>query len=286
MRAGHLMAPMTYSADETTMTHRPQPAPNTAGHPIPILNRPPLTSRSIRTASVIAGASLLLMAALAGFGYIVAVDGLVAYDDATRNATNILESSGLFRSGIISLYIVITLDLVVAWGLYRVFTPVNRTLSAVGAWMRIVYGGIFAVAVAQLVRVLRLLNTGGAATEGTDPRYAEALAGVNRFADIYDAGLILFGAHLLIIGWLAFKAGYVPKWLGVLLVASGVGYVVDGVGALLSAGPWTDVSTFTFIGEFLLAVWLVIRGRRITLNEGDASDDPTRDAMQLADVAD
>jgi len=239
----------------------PATRPETAGHPIS--TRPPLTIRSIRRASVIAGASLLLMAALAGFGYIVAVEGLVTYDDATRNATNILESLGLFRSGIVSLFVVIALDLVVAWGLYRVFTPVSRTLSAVGAWMRIVYGGVFAVAVAQLVEVLRLLDTGGVATEGTDPRYAEALAGVNRFADIYDAGLILFGVHLLVIGWLAFEAGYVPTWLGVLLAVSGVGYVVDGVGALLSAGPWTDVSTFTFIGEFLLAVWLVIRGRRM-----------------------
>ena len=238
----------------------------TANAAIP--TRPPLAVRSIRRASVIAGASLLLMAALAGFGYMVAVEGLVTYDDAAQNATNIVESSGLFRSGIVSLFVVITLDVVVAWGLYRVFAPVNRALSAVGAWMRIVYGGIFAVAVVQLVEVLSLLTSGGAAAEGPDVRYAEALAGVNRFADIYDAGLILFGIHLLVIGWLAFNARYIPKWLGFLLVVSGVGYVVDGVGALLSAGSWTDISTFTFIGEFLLAVWLVVRGRRITINEG------------------
>lgn len=81
------------------MAHRTQPAPNAAGYPIP--TRPPLAVLSIRRASVITGASLLLMAALAGFGYIVAVEGLVTYDNATRNATNILESSGLFRSGMV-----------------------------------------------------------------------------------------------------------------------------------------------------------------------------------------
>jgi len=223
--------------------------------------------RSIRRASVIAGASLLLMAVLAGFGYMVAVEGVVNYDDATQNATNIMESSGLFLTGIVSLSIVIALDVVVAWALYRVLAPVSKTLSAVAAWMRIVYGGIFAVAVAQLVGVLRMLTTGVAATEGTDLRYADALAGVNRFADIYDAGLILFGLHLLVIGWLAFKAGYMPSWLGALLAVSGAGYAFDGVGALLSADSWTDISTVTFIGEFLLAVWLVIRGRQIILDQ-------------------
>lgn len=259
------------------MAHRTQPAPDTAGHPTP--TRPPLAARSIRRASVIAGTSLLLMAALAGFGYMVAVDGLVAYDDAAENATNLIESSGLFRSGIISLIIVIALDVVVAWGLYLVFAPVDKTLSAVGAWMRIVYAAIFAVAVAQLVGVLRLLTTGDATAEGTDFRYAEALAGVNRFADIYDAGLILFGVHLLVIGWLAYNARYVPTWLGILLAVSGAGYAFDGVGALLYEGAWADVSTFTFVGEFLLAVWLVTRGRRITLNEGGDSQDLTGNAV-------
>ena len=256
------------------MANRTRLPRQTAGRPTP--TEPPSVVRSIRRAGVIAGASLLLMAALAGFGYMVAVDGVVAYSDATQNATSIIESSGLFLAGIVSLFIVIALDVVVAWGLYRVFTPVSKTLSAVGAWMRIVYGAVFTVAVAQLVGVLRLLTTGGAAAQATDLRDAEALVGVNTFADIYDAGLILFGMHLLVIGWLAFNAGYVPKWLGVLLAVSGAGYVFDGVGALVSAGSWSDVSTFTFIGEFLLAVWLVLRGRRITLDEGRDREDALR----------
>ena len=284
MKAASVQGTRERLAREITMANRTQPAPHIAGQPLP--SGPPSAVRSIRRASIIAGASLLLMAALAGFGYMVAVEGLVAYDDAAQNAANIIESSGLFRFGIVSLFIVIALDVVVAWGLFRVFNPVNRTLSAVGAWMRIVYGGIFAVAVAQLVGVLGLLTTGGGATDGTDQRYADALAGVNRFADIYDAGLILFGIHLLVISWLTYNARYVPTWLGVLIIASGAGYMFDGVGAMLTAGSWTDVSTFTFIGEFLLAVWLVIRGRRITINEGRDSQDAATNVRQLADVPD
>jgi hypothetical protein len=50
----------------------------------------------------------------------------------------------------------------------------------------------------------------------------------------------------------------------VLLVVAGLGYGIDTVGRVLTTGTWTDVSSFTFIGEFLLALWLVIRGRRLS----------------------
>ena len=232
----------------------------------PLSNRPPPGDRRTRQASVIAGISLLLMAALAGFGYLVAVEGLVTYDDANENAASILESSGLFAAGIVSLFIVIALDVVVAWALYHVFVPVHRTWSAVAAWIRVTYAAIFAVAVAQLVGVLLLLTRAG--TGEPHPRNAEALAGVNTFADIYDAGLLLFGLHLLVIGWMSVKAGYVPTWLGVLVLVAGSGYIADSLGTFLSRGSWTDVSTFTFVGEFLLALWLLICGRKITFDQG------------------
>jgi hypothetical protein len=35
------------------------------------------------------------------------------------------------------------------------------------------------------------------------------------------------------------------------------------LGAVLSLSSWTDISPFTFVGEFLLALWLLIRARRI-----------------------
>jgi hypothetical protein len=89
------------------------------------------------------------------------------------------------------------------------------------------------------------------------------MLGIAAFNDIWYVGQALFGAHLLLIGYLAYRSGYIPKVLGALLVISGAGYAIDSLGAVLSQSPWTDVSSFTFLGEFLLALWLVIRARRI-----------------------
>ena len=46
------------------------------------------------------------------------------------------------------------------------------------------------------------------------------------------------------------------------------------MGAVLSLGSWTDTSSFTFIGEFLLALWLLIRARRIAVAASALEEQP------------
>lgn len=231
--------------------------------------------RSIRRAGVTAGVGILLIAALAGFGKFVAVDGLVTSGDAARTATDILASEGLFRLGVAALSVVVALDVAVAWALYHVFSPVSTGISLLAAWFRLVYAGVLLVAVSHLIEVLRLLGDDPyLAAFNTDQLQAQALSGIHSFGEVFGAGLLLFGLHLLIVGCLAYRSGYVPRVLGVLLAVAGLGYVVDSIGAILFQGSWTDVSSFTFIGEFLLALWLVVRGRRLTVGGPGLHGDP------------
>ena len=204
------------------------------------------------------------MSAFAGFGKFVALDGLVTPGDATQTAQDILASEGLFRLGIVSLILVIALDVVIACALYRVFSPVNKGLSIVAAAMRLVYSAVFMVAIAQLPGVLRLLTDDSSrAVLGADQVNLQASLGLTAFTDIWYVSQFLFGLHLLVEGYLAYRSGYVPRPLGALLAIAGLGYATDSLGATLSQGSWTPVSSFTFLGEFLLALWLLIRARRI-----------------------
>jgi hypothetical protein len=223
---------------------------HTGQPPVSIDAREGHENQSRRAWAVTAGAGLLLMSVLAGFGNFVAVDGLVTTGDAARTAQNIAESEGLFRAGIASLFLVIVLDVVVACGLYVVFRPVSNGLSMLAAAFRLVYAGVFMVALGHLLGALRLLGTDGVLLE------------INAFTDLWVAGLGLFGVHLLLLGYLAYRSGFVPKFLGALLVVAGFGYLADGISVIISPTPWT-VSSYTFVGEFLLALWLVIRGRRL-----------------------
>jgi hypothetical protein len=66
------------------------------------------------------------------------------------------------------------------------------------------------------------------------------------------------------------QAGHVAG-IGILAMAAlfgfGIFYVFDSLVSTVLASPPGSVATVTFLGEFLLALWLVARGRRISLEE-------------------
>jgi len=214
----------------------------------------------MRSAHITAGGALLLMAVLGPFGYLVAVEGLVTPGDAARTAADVTASAGLFRLGIVAMFGVVALDVVVAWALYRVFLPVSGGLAALAAAFRLVYAGVYLVAISHLVGVLGLLASEDQHVAlGTEQVHAQALLRIEAFADVFSAGLLLFGLHLLLIGHLAYRSGFAPRWLGVLLTVAGLGYLFDSVAGVLSGGAVPEIAGFTFVGELVLAVWLLAK---------------------------
>jgi hypothetical protein len=208
------------------------------------------TNVSLRTAAIIAGVGLLLMAILSPIAILGTFQSLVQFDDAALTAQNILQSMGAFRTAILLMFVIALLDVLVAWALYIVFRPANKNLSALAAWLRVIYAGIFMVAISRLLLALQVVATDG----------VQAMSFLKAFQSIWDMGLILFGFSLLVLGYLAFKSSYVPKWLGAFLVLAASGYIVDGFGKMLFPAYNLSIAQFTFIGEVLLIFWLLWRG--------------------------
>lgn len=222
------------------------------------------TGWSMRRASATAGIGLVLMIVPALLGNFVAVEGLVTPGDAARTAADITASEGLFRFGIANLFAVVLLDVVVAVALYRVFRPVSAGASTLAAAARLVYAGIFMVAISQLAGVANLLGSPeSVAVLGSEQAQAQAWLGIDSYRDTWNAGLLLFGLHLLLLGWLAWRSGYVPRVLAALLAVAGVGYAFDSVAAVLVGHGAPTIAEFTFLGEVLLAVWLIVWSRRL-----------------------
>lgn len=222
-------------------------------------------ARPIRDAAVIGGVGLLLMSVLAGLGNLVVLEGLVTEGDAARTAADITASAGMFRLGVACMLLVVVLDVVVAWALLQVFSPVDRSLSQLAAWFRLAYAAVFLAAIGQLAVVPGLLQPDGHPSAlGDDQLEAQALLKIETFDSIWSAGLLLFGVHLLLIGYLAYRSVQVPTLVGVLVAVAGAGYVFDSLVAVLHQGSAISISSATFIGELLLALWLVARGRRLS----------------------
>jgi hypothetical protein len=213
-------------------------------------NTPSFTNASLRTAAIVAGVGLLLMAILSPIALLNTLPNLVKFDNAALTAQNILNSMGAFRTAVLLLFVVALLDVVVAWGLYIVLMPANRNLSALAAWLRVIYAGIFIFAISKPYVAMQVLTADG----------VQAMSFLKAFQSIFDKGLILFGFHLLVLGYLSFKSGYVPKWLGGFLVLAASGYIIDGIGKWFSPAYGLSMSRFTFIGEVFLIFWLLWRG--------------------------
>lgn len=214
----------------------------------------------VRRWALIGGIGLLLMAAFAVFANFMVLEKLVTPGDATATAADIASSKGLFQAGIVGWFVIAALDILVAVALFHVVRPVSARLAAVGAWSRTLYGVVLGAATFQLVGALSLLD-GRMATASS----GEVLHKTEAFTDIWNAGLILFGIHLMVVGYLAFRSRYMPKFVGSVVAIAGFGYLFDAAVRAAVADPSLSLSVITGLGEFVLGVWLVARSRRIAL---------------------
>ena len=234
------------------MTALKSPAPTRsrrASRPHP--PNPDVGDGSSRTASLVAGVALLAMAILTPYAHFVVLNGLVTPGDAAGTVESIAASEATFRSGVVSLAVVALLDVVVAAALFHLFAPVDRVASMFAAWLRLAYAAVFMVAIGMLAGVLPLSG---------DPDHA--VQGIDAFYDVWHAALILFGAHLIAIGYLAYRSVTVPRVIGIVYVVAGAGYLIDRFGALLLSDDSLNIAAFTGPGEVTLVLCLLLKGVR------------------------
>lgn len=223
----------------------------------------PAARWTVRRAGAVAGLSLLLMAGTGAFANFVVLEGMITRGDAVTTAAEITGREGTFRLGVLAWLVIVVLDVIVAWALYRVFRPVSVAIAVLAAAFRLVYTAVLLVAVGQLLRALDVLGSSPGAASSPDQVSAQAMLELSAFQGIYDIGLLLFGVHLALLGYLATRSSFVPTVVGALLVLAGAGYAFDTVAAVLALDLPIRVSVLTFLGELLLGLWLLLAGARL-----------------------
>lgn len=240
---------------------------------------PPEGTTSPRRAALIAGVSYVVLFALAVFANFFVREGLVVAGDAQATATNITESEGLFRLGLISFLVIFALDVVVAWALYIVFRSADRDLSLLSAWFRVVYTVFLGVAIIFFFQALQLL--GGAeflTTFQSEQLNAQALVALDSFNSTWLVGLVMFGVHLMLMGTLILKSGIAPRALGYVLIVAGTAYVVDTVAHSLLSNYEDYQTLFTAIvavpavlAEGWFGLWLLLKAGKVESAPSEAA---------------
>lgn len=216
-----------------------------------------------RRAARVAGITMLLTGTVV-FAELYAYPKLVVAGDLDATVANLAAQPGLFVAGLLAYTNTLVGDLILAWALYYLLLPVQRSLSLLAAWFRLAYTVIAFVALFKLPTVYRLVMEPelGAALGGESLR-AQVQLLLTSFRSEWRFSMVLFGIHLVLVGYLIYRSGYIPRFVGALLVIDGLGWAVHALGPYVVPGVDLGFLAITFVAELVFWLWLLIRGGRI-----------------------
>ena len=225
----------------------------------PLENR--VAGLTLRQSALVAGLAYLLNPVLFAESY--AMPRLVV-SDPVQTLANLQAHPHLYGAVVLAYFGQLLGDVVMAWGLYVLLAPINRAVSLLASWLQLIYAAMALAAVVNLALVYRLLFVPEYA--GLVPANALAIQVrvlIGGFRAGWSLSLVLFGLHLVVIGFLFARSTYLPLWLGWVLVADGLAWVVDRLAEYVAPAASLGFLNLFFVGELLLMVWLLGWGSRL-----------------------
>jgi hypothetical protein len=213
----------------------------------------------------LAGFLYLLIVVCSGFSFGYVRTTLIVPGDATATVSNIMASEWLFRLGIAADAVVFLSEIVLIAILYTVLKPVSKTLSLAAAYARLAMAVMQGMNLLNYCFVLLLVSGAGYLTVfDPDQVHALVLLFLNAYEYVALIWAMFFALHLLVLGYVVYKSGYVPRILGIMLVVASFGYFTDSFGTVLLP-QYEEMYAFVvvltaIVGELPLAFWLLIKG--------------------------
>jgi hypothetical protein len=219
---------------------------------------------SLRTAALIAGFVTLIMILLAPFAELYAYPRLVVSGNGSETVKNLIAHQTLFAIMIMAYALTFIGDIITAWALYVLLKPVNLYLSALAAIFRLVFSIIAIVSLLNLANAFRMANSSEYLKMfHLNELQAQIIFSLNAFRYGFHFGLIFFGIYLGLLGYLVWRSKYIPWFMGLLLVISGIGYFITSIQPYLFPDVNLNLAVYTFYGEVIFVFWLIIKGWKI-----------------------
>jgi hypothetical protein len=219
--------------------------------------------------SELVGASPLVHARVAGLFGVAALAGgsftgfvgsrIVVRDDVVATSNNLVASESLFRLGLASSLVMMVAFLCYALLLYRLLSPVNRSHAMLMVAFALASVPIFMLNQVNQFAALRLAS-------GALHDQVKLFLELHRLGNLI--GGIFFGLWLYPLGMLVFRSGFLPRFLGVLLMLGSLGYLVLFVQGFMFPGSERSLWTNPFLvvshaAELTLMLWLLFRGLNV-----------------------
>jgi len=189
---------------------------------------------------------------------------MVVPGDAAGTASKIMANELLFRASIATELFAAIFFVLAAWGLYTLLKSVNKNAALLFLILNACGAAVQCVSVAHLSTALDLLSGSDyLAVIPSAQLQAQALLNIETYHNGFIASNVFFGVWLLPLGYLVYRSGFLPKWLGVLLMADFVCvtywilqfYLLPDYGYISTPG-----FAISFVAEVSLTLWLLVKG--------------------------
>jgi hypothetical protein len=220
---------------------------------------------SPRALSRIGGILYLIIIVLGLFEEMFVRSRLIVPGDASATAANIRSFESLWRLGIASELVLLVCAVSLTVIFFILLRPVSRDVALLAVFFNLVSLAVEASNALNLIAALFPLGDAGyLASFQPEQLYALATLSIQSFEYGFGLALIFFGCDCLILGYLIFRSGFLPKAVGVLMQVAGLSYLINSF-ALLVAPKLADqmfpaILVPAFIGEASLCLWLLVKG--------------------------
>jgi hypothetical protein len=226
--------------------------------------------------SPFAGASPRLTARIAGGLYLAYIGTtLLATElrstllngNAASTTHNLLAHPDVLRFAFVSDLASAVLFFLAAWALYALLRPVNENFALLFLLLNL--GGVVVQCVntLNLFAALQVLNESNFASSFSAAQLqAIVMNDINLYNNGFMIAQVFFGTWVLPLGYLVYKSGFLPRFLGALLMVDALAILFwFSQYFLLPSYPLLSYPALavSFIAEFGLALWLVFMSVKV-----------------------
>jgi hypothetical protein len=196
------------------------------------------------------------------FGEVYVPAKIIVGGNAAATAHNVLALQSLFRFGFAAYLVEAFCDIGLTLLLYVLLRPVQKDVALLAAFFGLISTALYAVAELFYFGASIIL-TGAGALQGFSPDQVNALAllSLRMFARGGGIFMAFYGIATLLRGYLIWRSRYLPKFLGVLLLLAGAGFIAKNVTLVLAPAYASDLLVLPmFLVAVAMTVWFLVKG--------------------------